>query len=70
MKLLKMYFFNEDGQSTSIIPRVEHKNLTAEQVRTFMEKLIELELFTHKGQMKYASIDKAKYVDTTVTKLF
>ncbi|MBP1042442.1 DUF2922 domain-containing protein [Vagococcus sp. BWB3-3] len=70
MKLLKMYFFNEDGQPTSIIPRIEHKNLTAEQVRLFMEQLIELELFYHKGQQKFATIDKAKYVDTKVTHLF
>lgn len=35
-----------------------------------MEELIALELFTHKGQMKFTSIDKAKYVDNKVTRLF
>ncbi|WP_399553696.1 DUF2922 domain-containing protein [uncultured Vagococcus sp.] len=63
-------FFYEDGQPTSIIPRIEDKNLTPEQVRSFMEELIALELFTHKRQMKFTSIDKAKYVDNKVTRLF
>ncbi len=35
-----------------------------------MEELIALELFTHKRQMKFTSIDKAKYVDNKVTRLF
>ncbi|MBP1042827.1 DUF2922 domain-containing protein [Vagococcus sp. BWB3-3] len=62
-KKLYLYFLNEDEQPTTILVQEPNQTLDSAAVRSFMEKVIAMELFTHKGQKKYASIKGAKYVD-------
>lgn len=69
-KKLHLYFTNEDQQPTTIIVNQPNEKLDAAAVRKFMEALIAMELFQHKGQMKYVTIKGAKYQDKKTEKLF
>lgn len=62
-KKLYLHFTNEDEQPTTILVQQPNQNLDSAAVRRFMEKVIETELFEHKGQIKYAHIKGARYVD-------
>ncbi|WP_314068287.1 DUF2922 domain-containing protein [uncultured Vagococcus sp.] len=62
-KKLYLYFTNEDEQPTTIVVHEPNQDLDAAAVRHFMEQLIAMELFEHKGQRKYAHIKGAKYLD-------
>lgn len=62
-KKLFLYFTNEDGQPTTIQIQAPRQDLTSVEVRAFMQAVIDMKLFRHKGQMKYAAIKGAKYVD-------
>ncbi|MBP1040089.1 DUF2922 domain-containing protein [Vagococcus sp. BWB3-3] len=69
-KKLYLYFTNEDEQPTTIIVQHPNQNLDGVAVRSFMEKVMALELFEHKGQLKYANIKGAKYMDKKTDVLF
>lgn len=69
-KKLYLYFTNEDQQPTTIVVQNPNQNLDGVAVRSFMEKLVAMELFKHKGQNKYAHIKGAKYMDKKTEKLF
>lgn len=70
VKKLFLYFTNEDGQLTTIQVQEPAQNLSGEQVQQLMEEVIALKLFRHKGQMKYAAIKGAKYIDKKTEVLF
>ena len=70
VKKLYLYFTNEDEQPTTIIVHHPNQNLDGAAVRSFMEKVTALELFEHKGQLKYAHIKGAKYMDKKTDVLF
>ncbi|WP_314068630.1 DUF2922 domain-containing protein [uncultured Vagococcus sp.] len=69
-KKLYLYFTNEDEQPTTIVVHEPNQELSAAAVRSFMEKVIAIKLFEHKGQMKYAHIKGAKYMDKKTEILF
>lgn len=69
-KKLYLYFTNEDQQPTTIVIHEPNQKLNGETVRSVMEKVIAMELFEHKGQMKYAHIKGAKYMDKKTEILF
>ncbi|WP_314061557.1 DUF2922 domain-containing protein [uncultured Vagococcus sp.] len=62
-KKLYLYFTNEDEQPTTILVQQPNQQLDSAAVRRFMEKVIAIGLFEHKGQKKYAHIKGARYVD-------
>lgn len=70
MKKLHTIFLNSEGKKHTLQPKVFDENLTADQVRGAMEKLIALDISEYEGIQYYQEAASAKYVETIETPLF
>ncbi|WEG73803.1 DUF2922 domain-containing protein [Vagococcus intermedius] len=70
MKKLSLNFLDAAGKPVTLTPRLADSSLSAEQVKYFMEQLIQLELFERNSVLKYSQIASAKYIETLTTDLF
>lgn len=69
-KQLQMIFLNEDGKQRILKPKTARDNVTAEVVRTAMDKIAELDLFEKDDASIYKEVKSARFVETIVTDLF
>lgn len=69
-KQLQMIFLNEDGKQRILKPKTARDNVTAEVVRTAMDKIAELNLFEKDDASIYKEVKSARFVETIVTDLF
>ena len=70
MKKLIMTFLNETGKKTQLRPTVTKDDLTGEEVKSVMDGITELDVFTKEGDKMYVESKSAKYTETITTELF
>lgn len=69
-KQLQIIFLNEDGKQRILKPKTARDNVTAEVVRTAMDKIAELNLFEKNDASIYKEVKSARFIETIVTDLF
>lgn len=69
MKLL-MEFRNELGKKHRFTPKLAREDLTSEEVRDTMDKIVQLGIFEKNGVKHCTAVSGAKYVETIETVFF
>lgn len=70
MKQLQMIFMNANGKKTRWIPKNNCEDMTPAEIQKMMEDLVKLGVSNTKGEVLYAKVGQAKYVEVVETPIF
>ncbi|WP_025728825.1 DUF2922 domain-containing protein [Atopobacter phocae] len=67
---LQLQFKNEVGKATQIVIRFPKPDLTEEEVQPVMQAIVDAAIYKRDGELMYAQVVGARYVEREVKSVF